>query len=149
MSEERKNLANCKPSEFLAQTNRMRKAVAKWLDVTKISETRKIVPKLAVIPENATKEQAIEIQAENRKLMAEQSKENLSKILDEVLENHPDETLEILALLCFVEPKDVDKHSIAFYLSNIADILNDKDVLSFFTSLAQLEQSGMLKASIR
>lgn len=146
---ERKNLATCKPSEFLAQTNKMRKAVEKWMDVTKITEIRKLTPKLTMIPENATKEDVLRIQAENRKLMADQSKENISKILDEVLENHPDETLEILALLCFVEPDDVDNHSISFYLANIADILNDKDVLSFFTSLVQLEQSGITKASVR
>ena len=36
-----KNLANCKPSEFLAQTFKIKKSLQEWLDVTKLMEIRK------------------------------------------------------------------------------------------------------------
>ena len=39
-----KNLANCKPSEFLAQTFKIKKSVQEWLDVTKLMEIRKNQP---------------------------------------------------------------------------------------------------------
>ena len=39
-----KNLANCKPSEFLVQTNKIRKSVEKWLKITDIMNIRKVVP---------------------------------------------------------------------------------------------------------
>ena len=42
-----KNLANCKPSEFLVQTNKIRKSVEKWLTVTDIMNIRRTQPELA------------------------------------------------------------------------------------------------------
>lgn len=36
-----KNLANCTPSEFLKQTNKIKKSVEKWLKATDIMEIRK------------------------------------------------------------------------------------------------------------
>ena len=144
--DERKNLATCKPSEFLAQTAKIRKAVQNWLSVTDILNIRKERPQIIMIPKDATPEEVVEIQAQNRLLTQEQAKKNLTKMLDSILEEHPQETLALLGLLCFVEPEDVDNHPVSFYLANIGDILNDKDVLSFFTSLAQLEQTDILKA---
>jgi hypothetical protein len=41
-----KNLANCKPSEFLKQTNRIRKSVSKWLTDTDIANIRKRMPNI-------------------------------------------------------------------------------------------------------
>ena len=41
-----KNLANCKPTEFLRQTNRIRKYVAQWLDMTGILDIRKDMPEV-------------------------------------------------------------------------------------------------------
>ena len=35
-----KTLANCKPSEFLKQTNKIRKAAAEWLTATDILEIK-------------------------------------------------------------------------------------------------------------
>lgn len=125
-----KNLANCKPSEFLRQTNKIRKSVERWLTATDIMNLRQKIPEL---PENATAE-------ERQKATAEQMRKNLSAILDSVLDEHPDETLELLGLLCFVEPKDVDKYPVDEYLRNFAEIIGNDAVLSFFTSLAQWER---------
>ena len=71
---------------------------------------------------------------------------NLYDIIVAAMEECPDETLELLALACFVEPENIDDHKVSFYLANLSDILADEDVLSFFTSLAQLEQTGILNA---
>ena len=129
-----KNLANCKPSEFLVQTNKIRKSVAKWLTDTEILEIRKRVPKYT---EGMDKEERAEVRKE-------QMRENLSAIFDAVLEDHPAETLEIIALACFVEPTHVDDHPMSLYLQNIGEIIADESVLSFFTSLASLGNSGIL-----
>lgn len=144
--EERKNLATCTPREFLKQTNRIRKSAEKWMNVTDIINIRnRKVEGLQKIPKDDFLE-ATRIRKENAEKIAEQSAKNLNDILNAALEEHIDETLEILALACFVEPENVDDYKISFYLRNLSDILSDKDVLGFFTSLAQLEQTGILKA---
>lgn len=139
-----KNLANCKPSEFLKQTSKIRKSVAKWLDVTDIMGIRARVPNLVKITDDMTDEKKATTAAENRKKRTEQMKANAQAILDAVLDEHPDETLEILALLCFVEPENVDDHSVCEYLAAFNEIINNEDVVNFFISLARLENRGIL-----
>ena len=128
-----KNLANCKPSEFLRQTNKIRKSVSKWLTDTDIMNIRKRMPEL---PPTATDE-------EIKEAKEEQAKENLNVILDSILEEHPDETLELLALLCFIEPADCDNHEVAEYLESFNEIISNKAVLNFFSSLRQLESMNI------
>lgn len=126
-----KNLANCKPSEFLKQTNRIRKSVEHWLTVTDIMNIRKTLPKLE---EGMTKEQRDEA------VMA-QVKANMSSMFDSMLETHADETLELLALVCFVEPEHVDDYPMSDYLDSVNELMNDKAVIGFFTSLVRLGQT--------
>ena len=125
-----KNLATCKPSEFLRQTNKIRKSVAKWLNITDIMNIRKRQPELT---DDMTDEQ-------KKEAVSKQTRENFDAILDSILDEHPDETLELLALASFVDPKDVDKHSVKEYMESFTELLNDEDVLSFFTSLIELGQ---------
>ncbi|MCI6649125.1 MAG: hypothetical protein MSH24_06305 [Lachnospiraceae bacterium] len=125
-----KNLATCKPSEFLRQTNKIRKSVAKWLNITDIMNIRKRQPKLT---DDMTDEQ-------KKEAVSKQTRENFDAILDSILDEHPDETLELLALASFVDPKDVDKHSVKEYMESFTELMNDEDVLSFFTSLIELGQ---------
>ena len=120
-----KNLANCKPSEFLTQTNKIRKSVSKWLTDTDIVNIRKRVPSFK---EGATDE-------ERKTALNKQASENLKDILDAVLEEHPEETLEVLALLCFVEPEHIDDHDMTEYIESFNELLTNKAVLNFFTSL--------------
>ena len=138
-----KNLANCTPREFLIQTNRIRKSVEKWLKATDIVNIRKNVPKLD-IPDDATAEETAEIMDKHKEELSRAARKNISDMLDSIMEKHPDETLEVLALACFVEPKDIDKYKITEYLANITEIINDEAVLSFFTSLTRLGQTGIL-----
>lgn len=145
--EERKNLATCKPSEFLKQTNRVRKSAEKWLKKTNIMGIRsRKVEGLEDIPSDADFDTIHEIRKRNAEKIAAQQRKNFNDILTAAMEDCPDETLELLALLCFVEPENVDDYKVSYYLSNLTDILSDKDVLSFFTSLAQLGQTGILNA---
>lgn len=134
------NLANCKPSEFLRQSYKIKKSVENWLKVTDIANIRKEMPKLTVIPKDATEAERKEIFEANRAKVREQATKNAMAILDEVMDKHADETLEILALCCFIEPSEVDNYSIDFYLKNFTEIINNKAVIDFFTSLAQLGQ---------
>lgn len=123
-----KTLANCRPSEFLAQTNKIRKSVSKWLTATDIANIRKRMPEL---PEDVGEE-------DRKEAFAKQAKENLSAILDAILDEHPEETLELMALLCFVEPEDVDSHPVGEYIMAINELLQDETTVSFFTSLTSL-----------
>ena len=122
-----KNLANCKPSEFLKQTNRIRKSVSKWLTDTDVMNIRKRMPALS---KDATDE-------ERRRALERQAAENFQAIMDAIMDEHPDETLELLALLCFVEPENVDDHEITEYMDSISELLSNESVLGFFTSLMQ------------
>lgn len=133
-----KNLANCKPSEFLIQTNKIRKSVAKWLTVTDILNIRKRLPELEEAGDGATIEERQAVVDRNMKRRNEQIKQNLMDILDSMLVDHPTETLEILALCCFVEPEDVDNHPMSEYIGAITELIETKEVMSFFISLAKL-----------
>ena len=133
-----KNLANCKPSEFLIQTNKIRKSVANWLTVTDIMNIRKRLPELEEAGEGATIDERQAVVERNLKKKNEQVKQNLMDILDAMLVDHPTETLEILALCCFVEPKDVDNHPMSEYIGAITELIETKEVMSFFISLAKL-----------
>lgn len=132
-----KTLANCKPTEFLKQTNRVKKAAEKWMKATDVMAIRNNLPDLEVPDLDASVEERARIMAENKKRRDAQVRKNVSKILDNILEEHPEETLELLALVCFVEPKDVDNHTMAEYLTAITEMMNDEAVLGFFTSLAR------------
>ena len=140
-----KNLANCKPSEFLKQTSKIRKSVENWLSVTEILETRKRQPKLTQLSEDMTAEERSQVFLANQAKSREQMRQNMMDILDAVLDKHPDETLELLALLCFVEPEDVDNHMVSEYLEAFTEIINNEQVLNFFISLARLEHLDISK----
>lgn len=133
-----KNLANCVPSEFLRQSNRIRKAVAKWLDLTQIMEIRKHSPEIIELTVDMKPEEREEAIKKNRVAFEKQAKENFGEILDKVLEEYPNETLELLGLLCFIEPKDVDSHPMAEYIDALNEMMSSEAVLGFFTSLMQL-----------
>lgn len=132
-----KTLANCTPREFLAQTNKIRKSVANWLELTKILEIRKEQPTVDASASNEEKKAALE----------KQVRLNLSTMLDAILEEHPNETAELLGLLCFIDPDDLDNHSMIELLANVTEIMNSEEVLSFFISLAQLGNKGILTIS--
>ncbi len=142
-----KSLASCKPSEFLHQTNKIRKAVEKWLDLTQIAKIATTRAKLTPFRKDMTEEERLELFAENKRLAEEQTRENMNKILEEVMEKHADETLVVLALCCFVEPDDIDNHTVSEYLEVFTELMENQAVLNFFSSLMRMEQANTLSAS--
>lgn len=120
-----KNLANCTPKEFAIQTRLIKHAVEKWLTETDIMKIREMKP---AIPEGATDE-------EIAKLMQEQAGKNLSAMFDVVMDEHPDETVELLGLLCFVPPAEVDNHPMTYYMDSISELIANQSVMNFFISL--------------
>lgn len=135
-----KNLANCKPSEFLKQTNRIRKSVENWLKITDVMSIRKRMPEgMPEITKDMSKDEARAVLEKRQEMMAEQSQRNLKAMLDAMLDSHPEETLEVLALCCFVEPENVDDHTVSEYLLSINELLGDSNVRDFFTFLMSLE----------
>lgn len=123
-----KTLATCSPVEFLVQTNKIRRSVESWLTLTKVMEIRKRLPEL---PQGAKAEDV-------KKARQEQAKKNFSAILDSVLEEHPQETAELLGMLCFIAPEDLGNHSMLEIISSVNELIASPEVLSFFTSLMQL-----------
>lgn len=126
-----KTLATCSPVEFLVQTNKIRRSVESWLTLTKVMEIRKRLPEL---PQGAKPEDV-------KKARQEQAKKNFSAILDSVLEEHPQETAELLGMLCFIEPEDLENHSMFEIINAVNELIPSPEVLNFFTSLTQLVQT--------
>lgn len=142
-----KNLATCKPSEFVAQTAKIREAVASWLEVIDLQKIRNKKPVYEMLPAGATAEQKASVIKHNAELLKKQTTDNINEILDSMLAKHPQETLEVLALCCFVEPERVDDHPMDEYLECIMDMVENKAVLRFFSLLVRLDQTSTSTAS--
>lgn len=134
-----KNLATCKPSEFVAQTAKIKNAVANWIDAIDLMAIRATQPQYEVITIDSTPEQRAEIIKKNAEIQKKQTMANLNKILDNMLAVHPKETLEVLALCCFVEPEHVDDYTMDEYMQCIMDMAQNKSVMNFFSLLAQVQ----------
>lgn len=134
-----KNLATCKPTEFVAQTAKIKEAVSSWIDAIDLMKIRATQPKYEILPIDATPEQRAEIIKKNAEKQRKQTMQNLNKILDKMLVEHPKETLDVLALCCFVEPEHVDDYTIDEYFQCIMDMMQNKSVINFFSLLAQMQ----------
>ena len=126
-----KNLANCTLKEFMVQTRLIKHHVEKWLKATDIMNIRRVMPDY---PDGATDE-------EKRKLNSEQALRNISRIFDACFDEHPDETAELLALLCFVPAKEANDHPMTFYMQSVKEMIRCEEVWDFFDSLAELARS--------
>lgn len=121
-----KNLTNCNMKEFMVQTRLIKHHVEKWLTETDIMNIRKNLPD---IPEDATDE-------ERRELLNKQGMANISAMFDAIFDEHPDDTIILISLLCFVPVEDIEKYPMTYYMESISEMLNDKTVWDFFISLA-------------
>lgn len=123
-----KTLANCTTVEFLRQTNKIRHAIAEYLDYTKILEVRKNKPKFT---DSMTEE-------EKKAALNAQAKKNISDMLDIALEDNAEATTRILGLICFIddakECENLDPLA-------VIDVITSERVLGFFT---RLMQSGLI-----
>ena len=128
-----KNLSNCKPSEFLAQTIKIKNLVRDWLDATKIMDIRK---NFSQVDKNLPAE-------ERTNAIVNQALSNWSDMLDRMFIDNAEKTLALIALVNFVEPERVDEYEMGDYLQSISELLSDSRVLSFFTSLVRLNQQNI------
>lgn len=142
-----KTLANCTPREFMKQTNRIRVSAYEWLTATKILEIRQRMPKFDEAQKPASKEELTESIEKRKQAMAEQARENMFAMLEAMLDVNADKTVELLALMCFVEPEDADKHTMSEYLVCLSELIVDEGVLSFFDSLVRLGGSNMVRVA--
>lgn len=134
-----KTLANCTPKEFFQQTVKIRKAAEKWLKETNILGIRTRMPEgLPEVDKTKSKEENIEIIKKRKEMFAEQSKKNAFDMIDAMMDKHPDETIELMAMICFIDPEKANDLPMSAYLANINEIINDKAVMDFFTSLIAL-----------
>ena len=131
-----KNLANCGPREFMRQTAKIRHAVEKWLKLTDVLNIRDKLPKIAD-----------DLPADERdKAFEERGKQVISMVLDAIMDEHPDETADLLALCCFIDPEKADDYPMSDYLGAITEMVNNEDVVRFFTSLMRLARTLGLTA---
>ena len=142
-----KNLTNCTPTEFMTQTNRIRKSVEKWLKDTDILNIRQRHPDYEVVKAGASADEKKAVIERNAQKEREQIQANFNAILNAIMDDHPQETLEVLALCAFIEPADIDNHTVAEFLDVFNDIVNNESVLNFFTSLARLAQMNTSNVS--
>jgi len=141
-----KNLANCTPDEFLDQSFLIMDAAEKFMKVNDILGIRgRKVEGLQEIPKD-NEEEADRIRKENAKKITAQRMKNVKDLLTSMMHTHKSETLELLALSCFIDPAEVNNYTMAYLLRNVGEILSDQDMLAFFTSAAQLEQTGIFSA---
>lgn len=134
-----KTLVNCTPTEFFAQTNLIRMHAEKWLKATKVLEIRKNVPEnLPTISDSMSAEDKEKVLSERKDIIRKTALSNLSKMLDAIMKDYPKETIELMALCCFIDPKDADNHTMSEYLASFNEIISDEAVLGFFSSLGLL-----------
>lgn len=137
-----KNLATCKPTEFITQTAKIKDAVKGWLDVTGLMKIRQKKPVYETVATDASAEERAAVIKRNAEKQKKQAMDNLSEMLDQMLVEHPQETLNVLALCCFVEPDHVDDYTVNEYLDCLLELVQSKSVMNFFTLLAQLNQKN-------
>ena len=141
-----KNLANCTPDEFLDQTYLIMNAAEKFMKVNDILGIRsRKVEGLQEIPTD-NEEEADRVRRENAKKITAQRMKNVKDLLTSMMHTHKSETLELLALCCFIAPEDVNNYTMPFFLRNVGEMISDQDVLAFFTSLGMLEQTCIFSA---
>ena len=121
-------MANCTTAEFLRQSNKIRHAIAEYLDYTKILDIRKNKP---VFKDGMTED-------EKKAAIKAQARKNISDMLDCALEDNAEATVRILALLCFIEDADEAAQLEPF---EVLDVIMSERVLNFFT---RLMQSGLI-----
>ena len=142
-----KNLANCKPTEFFAQAYKTKKAAEKWMKSMGVFEIRNRKPDLVKITQEMTPEEKKEAFEENRRRIQKAGFENTMELLEKGLGEHANETLEILALCFFINPEEIDNYEVKDFLQGITELIMTPEVVSFFTSVAQLDQMLSRKRS--
>lgn len=135
-----KNLSGkrCVPTEFVKQTMKIKRAVSQWLEKTEIFEIFSKEADLIKLTDDMSEEERETAFKKNKELSNKLVREKISDIFDALFEKDPSGTLEVLALSCFVNPEDVDTHTMDEYFTALTEMLNDDSVINFFISFIRL-----------
>ena len=118
--------------DFLRKCNEIRHGVESVLKTTGIMEIRKRMP---VIEETDTLD-------ERKRKMEEQSKKNLSDMIDVLLDKHPEETVKLFNMMIVLEDGDTEPTGFELLMIGM-DIISDKRVMDFLLSLMRLGQTDI------
>ena len=133
-----KNLANCTPTEFLTQTNKIRKSVYGWLKLTDIMNIRQKRPNLTPLTNEMSDEERAQVILDNKEAMKEQARENFNLMLDKMLDDYPEQTLEVIGLINFIDKSELDNYKMVDLMANTLEMLEDEAVMGFFGLLMRL-----------
>lgn len=126
-----KTIANMQGAEFLRQCNKIRHAAADLMQDTQVLEIRKRMPAF-------TGKENPELR---RIMLKKQSKQNVSDILDALLDTHAEETYKVLKLMCVTEEGE-EPTGLDMAMAGL-EIVTSPKVMDFLSSLAKLAQSDM------
>lgn len=125
-----RTIANLNGVEFLRAVNRTRHAVEKLMKVTDVLS---IWRKNPAFTGKETPEEKLEKQKN-------QIKQNLSDMLDSLLEKHPEETYACIMAMCVCDEGEPEPDGIEMVMAAF-NLISDKRVLDF---LLQLGKSGLI-----
>lgn len=132
----------------MRQTAKIRRAVSKWLTATDLMAIRQRMPQgMPEVQPDMSKEEKRAVLDKRQQMMTEQSQKNLEAILDALLDLHPDETIELVGLCCFIEPEELDNYKTTDLLGAIMEMLGDENVINFFTLFMRLGTNNISTAS--
>ncbi len=123
-----KTLANCAPVEFLRQTNKIRHSAGELLAKSGVLEIRKRQPEFT----------GQETEEEKKEKITAQAKKNLDKMLDVLLDSDPEGTVQLMGMLCFMEPEEALAANGLELFGAAMELLNSKAVMGFLSSLMRL-----------
>ena len=126
-----KTIATLTGVEFLKQCNKIRHRAAELLHTTAVLDIRKNLP--AFTGEETTEER--------KTMLDKQGKENINAMLDRLLDEYPEETYELLKLLCV--PEDGENITGLDLVITGMEVITTPKVLNFLLSLTKLANTDI------
>lgn len=123
-----KTIANCPMDEFLPQAYKIVAEFKRLFDDKKVKAIRARAPKF-----NGT-----ETLEEQESLKQAQGAKNLEEILRVLMVEEPKKMARLLALICFVDEKDMKEYSGIDLMLPVFEVLANPKILNFFTRLMGL-----------
>lgn len=120
----RKTLANCKAADFLRQANKIRKSAKEYYDALNISGIRDRMAKKYAAQDESGKEAT--------------RAEYVSEILDAILDENAEKTVEIVGMVAFMEPEQAQELDPAEMFDILLECLASERVMTFFIKMASL-----------
>jgi hypothetical protein len=95
-------------------------------------------PKLEPFTNDMSEEDKEAAKERNRVALIEQAQENLSEMLDKMLDDYPEQTLEVIGLINFIDKSELDNYKMVDLMANTLEMLEDEAVMGFFGLLMRL-----------